>query len=89
MGIRIHDFRHQQYLSHLACSRILLCPYFYEKEKGGKAERKERSKKGEGKARKEEKKERREKGRKGKEGGRKERRKHSFNVLCSVLLLSQ
>ena len=74
MGIKIYDFRHQQCLSHLACSRVLLCSYFYEKEKGGKAERKERSEKEEGKERKEEKKERRKKGRKGREGGRKERR---------------
>lgn len=88
MGIRIYDFRHQQCLSHLAYSRILLCSYFYEKEKEEKAERKERSEKGKGKERKEEK-ERRKKGRKGKEGRRKERRKPLYNVLCLVLLLSQ
>ena len=46
MGIRIYDFRHQQCLSHLAYSRILLCSYFYEKEKEGKAEREGERKEG-------------------------------------------
>lgn len=74
-------------LSHLACSRILFVFLFYEKRERRKAERKQRS-------------ERRGKASKGRQEGKKEKRKegkeeegrkgkHSYNVLCLVLLLSQ